>query len=50
LVAAVLVALVAAIAGFFGVRIIADLATEGESPGSLIAPQAAVPWSEPSGF
>jgi serine/threonine protein kinase len=50
LVAAVLVALVAAVAGFFGVRIIADLATEGASPGSLIAPQAAVPWSEPSGF
>ena len=50
LVAAVLVALIAAIAGFFGVRIIADLATEGASPGSLIAPQAAVSWSEPSGF
>jgi serine/threonine protein kinase len=50
LIVALLVALVAALAGFFGVRIIADLATEGASPGSVITPQAAVSWSELSGF
>jgi hypothetical protein len=44
LVAAVLVALIAAIAAFFGVRIIADLATEGAAPvsaGSIVAVQTA---------
>jgi serine/threonine protein kinase len=50
LIAAVLVALVAAVAGFFGVRIIADLATEGASSGSILAPQTAVSWSAPPGF
>jgi len=44
IVAALLVALVAAIVGFFGVRIIADLATEGAASapaGVLVAPQPA---------
>jgi serine/threonine protein kinase len=47
LVAAVLVALVAAVAGFFGVRIIADLATEGASAGSVVTAQTVTSIAEP---
>jgi hypothetical protein len=48
---AVLVALVAAVAGFFGVRIIADLATEGASAGpvgSIAEQQTPVGWVLPA--
>jgi len=47
---AVLVALVAAVAGFFGVRIIADLATEGAAAapvGSVIQQQTPAAWGLP---
>jgi hypothetical protein len=44
--AAVLVALIAAVVGFFGVRFIADVATDGASSPSSIS-QPATPGDDP---
>jgi hypothetical protein len=50
IVVAVLVALVAAVAGFFGVRIIADLASDGAAAapvGSIVEQRTPVAWGLP---